>query len=292
MVASLIGCTDDAPTGDEATAVTRTSTTPSARADATAQVRVSFEQIADAMAAGDGARLGELSTGPAGAFFSRVRHFAAATGSDEPYPDLRAEAGNITELDNGDVRVDGTILFGVDAASSRRMTNLAFVAHDGQWLLDRFDRDGIPIGQWIAPMTTVPAVSGPVTVELRSLFADLTCAPDAASDCPDNYRDTVSVDLLVTNDSDDPLSAGALTTPDGIETAAWLETPSGGEHPLVDAAVNGFPPHATAPVIGLFAAASDLSDGAVLHIVLLTADGESHSFDLDVAPFPHDWSTP
>lgn len=187
--------------------------------------------------------------------------------------------------------MDGVIAYGPNEAHVRELTSFEFRRESAQWLLHSYERTGVPIGRWIAPGSETPVASGPITVELVSIFTDLTCAIDAATDCPDQLRNSISLDLVVDNGSEGELEPGILTLPDGTESAAWLETPSGGAHPLTGAEVMGFPPMATAAVIGLFGAADDLSDGGILHIVLRDADGAEHPVDLTVPAYPHDWST-
>lgn len=259
--------------------------------DPALEVQARFDEVVAAHEADDHNRLAELSSGPARVFAERVRHFATAVGLTEPYPNVHSRTGDVSISDDGVATLDGLIAWGPDEASVREMTSFEF-RHDGeQWLLHSYERTGIPIGRWVAPGSGSPVTSGPITVELVSMFTDLACAVDAETDCLDELRNIISLDLAVHNDSDGELEPGMLSLPDGTESPAWLETPSGGVHPLTGAEVMGFPPRATAAVVGLFAAVDDLADGAVLHIVLSDADGVAHEVDVPVPAYPHDWST-
>lgn len=267
-----------------------TPTAPAAGSDAEREVAAAYEELAEALEANALDALIELTSGPARVFLGEhARHFAAAIGETDLFPNLHWEPGEITFTDAAAV-VDGAIVWGGDQASAREATQFEF-RHDGErWLLHSFERNGIPIGQWVTPGTDTPVRSGPVAVELVSTFADLTCLPGAESACPDFLRNSISFDLLVENGSDGDLQPGSLTLPDGTESPAWLETPSGGAYPLLDAVVAGFPPTTTVPVIVLFAAADGLAEGGVLHLTLRTADGTDHPADVPVPPYPHDWT--
>ena len=272
----LAGATDEDTTG--------------AATDAGTEVAAVYEEFTEAIEAGALDTILELTSGPALAFYQRTQHFAAATGETDLFPNLHWEPGEVTLTDDATAVVDGAIVWGVDEETARELTQFEF-RHDGQrWLLDSFLRNGIAIGDWVTPGSDTPIDSGPVTVELVSTFADLTCTPGVESPCPDFLRNFIALDLLVENRSDGDLQPGSLTLPDGTESPAWLETPSGGAYPLFDAAVAGFPPRTTVPVSGLFAAADDLAEGGVLHLVLQTADGTDHPLDVPVAPHPHDWT--
>lgn len=259
--------------------------------DGTAEVTALFEDVVAAHEAEDLDRIVELSSGPARAFAERSRHFAAATGTEDLFPNLHSRAGTVSSTDDGTVTLDGIVAYGPNEANVRELTNFEFRLDGDRWLLHSYERTGVPIGQWVAPGSESPVESGPITVELISMFSDVTCALDAETDCPDELRNSIGLDLVVDNDSNGELEPGMLTLPDGTESPAWLETPAGGAHPIIAAEAMGFPPMASAPVIGLFAAADDLSDGGVLHIVLRDADGADHEFDLPVPAYPHDWST-
>ena len=255
------------------------------------EVAALFEEVVAAHEANDLDRIVELSSGPAQAFARRSRHFAAATGMTDLFPNLHARTGSVSPSEDGTATLDGVIAYGPNEANVRELTSFEFRRDGDQWLLHSYKRTGIPIGRWIAPGSESPVTSGPITVELVSMFTDLTCAVDAATDCPEQLRNSISLDLVITNDSEGELEPGTLTLPDGTESAAWLETPSGGAHPLTGAEVMGFAPMATAAVVGVFAAADDLSEGGTLHIVLRDADGDEHPVDLAVPAYPHDWST-
>ena len=266
-------------------------TAADAATDIEDEVAAAYEEYAEAMEAGDIDIVLELTSGPARAFHERGQHFGAATGTTDLFPNLHWEPGEVTLTDGTSAVVDGAIVWGGDEATAREITQFEY-RHDGQrWLLDSFLRNGIAIGDWVTPGSDTPIDSGPVTVELVSTFADLTCTPGVESPCPDFLRNGISLDLLVENRSDEDLQPGSLTLPDGTESPAWLETPSGGAYPLLDAAAAaGFPPMTTVPLSGLFAAAADLAEGGVLHLVLQTADGTDHPLDVPVPPYPHDWT--
>lgn len=50
----------------------------------------------------------------------------------------------------------------------------------------------------------------------------------------------------------------AVTLLDGTTALAWLETPTGGAHPLINAVVQGFPPGQPAYVSAIVGGLSDL----------------------------------
>jgi hypothetical protein len=293
LLAVAVACGGDDSSGADQSSVTPTSAATSSveGADPAADVDAIFEEVVAAHGANDLDRLVELSSGPARAFAERGRHFAAATGTTDLFPNVHARTGTVSVSGDGIATLDGFIAYGPTEANARELTNFEFRRDGERWLLDSYDRAGTPIGRWLSPGSGSAVASGPIAIELVSMFADLTCAVDAESDCPDELRNTVSLDLVVDNGSEGELAAGMLTLPDGSESAAWLETPSGGAYGLISAQVRGFPPMATAAVSGLFAAADDLASGGVLHIVLVDADGADHRLDVPVPAYPHDWST-
>ncbi len=281
LVLLLAGCAD---------AGREPSESPSGQAAATA--RAAFDKVAAGFVAGDPAGLRDLSTGPAAAFFAHTDHLLRASGeaADTVFPHAHADPGRAT-VDTTSVTFAGPVTWGdPEGPPVRALTDLTFRADGDEWMLDSFTRNEFPIGRWVTPAADDSAGTTPVTGRVVGVFVDVTCLEGTDPGCPKNLDGALAVDFEVTNDSDAPLEPAELTLPDGSTSMAWLETPSGGVHPLVDAVLQGLPPAETSPVTALVGGVDAMGEGGVLHIALRTGDGTVHPLDLPVPAYPATWS--
>ena len=256
-----------------------------------AEARTAFDEMADMLAAGDPVGLREISSGPAAAFFIHVDHLlrASAGTPEEIFPHVHADPGEAT-ADGDTVTFAGPVSWGdAEGPPPRMLTDLVFIKGGAGWTLDRFTRNDFPIARWVSPATEgEPVGSAPVTARVVGVFVDVTCLEEVESECPEQLTDGLAVDFEVTNDSDEPLTPGEVTLPDGSTAPAWLETPAG-PHPLVDAAAQGFPAGETSPVTAFVGGVADMAEGGTLHVALQTADGRVHPLDLPVPGYPATW---
>jgi hypothetical protein len=251
-------------------------------------------ELAAAMEAGDVDRVVGLTDGPAQTFFRYQRHFWLADGADgPPFPNVNLAPGAAEVLAEDRVRFAGPLGYGTqEGAPPRLLTDLEFVdvASDGGWRLERFVRNGHPIGGWVSPADDGARVeAGPLVVEVVGLFSDVPCNTGTDPGCPAWSRDKVAVAFLVTNRSETPVDPAPMELPDGTLEPAWLETSDGDARPLVEVVASGLAVGAASPVVALFPAADDLTEGGALHLAFVTAAGERLEVSLPVPPYPYPW---
>jgi hypothetical protein len=251
-------------------------------------------ELAAAMEAGDIDRVVGLTDGPAQAFFRFQRHHWLADGADgPPFPNVNLASGAVEVLAEDRVRFTGPLGYGTqEGAPPRLLTDLEFVdvASEGGWRLERFVRNGHPIGEWVSPPDDGARVeAGPLVVEIVGLFSDVPCNTGTDPGCPAWARDKVAVAFLVTNRSEAPVDPAPVELPDGTMEPAWLETSDGTAHPLFEVVATSLAVGEASPVVALFPAADALADGGVLHLAFVTAAGERLEVSLPVPPYPYPW---
>jgi hypothetical protein len=231
------------------------------------------------------------SVGPAAAFFGWMRHQReAAAATSDPFENLVIEPP-VPEISVEDdvARVDATIGYGSqEGAPPRILTSLELHLVDGSWYLAGFDRNDIPIADWVTPAPAEATVTaGGIDVEVTGLFVDVGCFDGSDENCPGNLKDSVGVSFVVVNNTGGDISPVPVDV-DG-DTLAVLDA-GGNEWPLVDAQVQGFPRDAPSPVVGVFQGASNLGTGGAVRLAWETTDGTVHAFELPVPTYPHDWA--
>ncbi len=252
--------------------------------------RTAFSKIAAALAASDPSTLHSLSSGPAAAFFAHADHLRRASGDimDSVFPHAQADPGAATTKGT-DVTFSGPVTWGdPEGPPPRVLTDLTFRQEGDAWRLH--SRNQFPIGRWVTPAADDSAGKAPVTGRVVGVFVDVTCLERTDPGCPDTMDGALAVDFEVTNASGAPLEPAEVNLPDGSTSMAWLETPSGGPHPLIDAALQGLPPGQTSPVTAVVGGIESMGDGGVLHLALRTGDGTVHPLDLPVPAYPATWS--
>jgi hypothetical protein len=294
----LTGCgtaqPDDLPagTGDPATAAVDDPVEDGNDTAATGATEA-FTAIAAAMEAGDLDALVMDSVGPAAAFFTWMRHLRAASGeAADPFENLVVEPPVPQVTDEGDVaRVDATIGYGSqEGAPPRILTNLELRLVDGAWRLAGFERNGVPIAEWVAPAPAEASVTAAgIDVEVIGVFVDRGCLDGSDPNCPEAIRDSAGVAFVVINRTGGDIEPVPVAL-DGGEAVAVLEA-GGSAFPLVDAAVQGFPRDLPSPVVGVFQGASSLGEGGVVRLAWEAEAGAVHTFELPVPVYPHDWAS-
>lgn len=283
----------DAPAGSKDPAMTALD--DDAEADGAPAASDAAEAFAAIMAALEARDLDALvtgSVGPAAAFFTWMRHLREASGqSADPFENLVVEPPVPEVTEEGDLaRVDATIGFGSqEGAPPRILTNLELRLVDGTWYLVGFERNGIPIADWVAPAPAEATVTScGIEVEVAGLFVDVGCLDGSDPNCPMANRNSAGMSFLVINRTGGDIHPVPVAV-EGGEAVAVLDA-GGSEFPLVDAEVQGFPRDVPSPVVGVFQGASSLGDGGVVRLAWETEDGTVHTFELPVPAYPHDWA--
>jgi hypothetical protein len=297
VVGMVLGCATtqpvDAPTGIAAEAtVDRNGGVDVDLPPAGSEAAQAFTAIVAALEARDLDALVSRSAGPAAAFFSWMRHHREASASpDDPLENLVVEPPVPEVTVDGDVaRVGATIGYGSqEGAPPRILTDLELRRVDARWYLAGFERNGIPIADWVAPAPADATVStGGIDVDVVGLFVDVGCLDGADARCPAALRDSAGVSFVVFNGTDGDITPVPVTM-DSEDTLAVLDA-GGSGWPLVDAQVQGFPRAVPSAVVGVFQGASDLGAGGVVRLAWETGDGVVHAFELPVPAYPHDWA--
>jgi hypothetical protein len=283
----------DAPAGTGAPATTALDDDVEADGvPAPSDAAAAFAAIVAALEARDLDALVTGSVGPAAAFFTWMRHMReASSGSADPFENLAVEPPTPEVTDEGDLaRVDATIGFGSqEGAPPRILTNLELRLVDGTWYLAGFERNGVPIADWVTPAPADATVtSGGIEVAVAGLFVDVGCLDGSDPNCPMAIRNSVGMSFSVINRTGDDIHPVPVAM-EGGEAIAVLDA-GGSEYPLVDAEVQGFPHDVPSPVVGVFQGASSLGDGGVVRLAWETEDGTVHTFELPVPVYPHDWA--
>ncbi len=208
---------------------------------------------------------------------------------DDVYPHAHADAGEQT-VDGTSVTFQGPVTWGdPEGPGPRVLTDLVFRQDGDAWMLDRFTRNDFPIERWVTASADDSAEAGPVTAHVVGVFVDVTCLEGVDPECPQVDGGGLAVDFDVTNNSEAPLAPVEVTLPDDSTAPAWLETPTGDAHPLIDAVLQGLPPGETSPVTALVGGVDQMGEGGTLHIALQTEDGTVHPLDLPVPAYPARW---
>jgi hypothetical protein len=290
----VLGCgtaqTLDAPasTEDPATDALDDADRASAASDSTE----AFTAIMAAMEARDLDALVTSSVGPAAAFFTWMRHEREASSeSADPFENLVVEP-HVPEVtgDRDVARVDATIGFGSqEGAPPRILTNLELRLVDGSWYLASFERNGVPIADWVAPAPEEANVTAAgIDVEVIGLFVDVGCFDGSDPNCPAAIQNSAGVSFVVINRTGGDINPVPVDV-NGGEAVAVLEA-GDSEFPLVDAEVQGFPRDLPSPVVAVFQGASSLGEGGVFRLAWETEDGAVHAFEVPVPIYPHDWA--